>query len=133
MAGQVDLQQLARLEDFASEKSGLKGETERSLSLTEINAFMAANYKRPKGQRRWIDRIVMKGEWPVLLMVMGKDGTNGRYLSLADVRLLLIEQQLPIRMRATGWTFVGIGCGLPKLLQSAMVMGVYPSTTGDDS
>lgn len=41
----------------------------------------------------------MNGEWPVVLKVMGKDGPGGRYLSLADVQRLFVEQQLPERMK----------------------------------
>ena len=42
----------------------------------------------------------MDGEWPVLLKVMGKDGPDGRYLSVADVRSLFVDRRLPRRMLA---------------------------------
>jgi hypothetical protein len=41
----------------------------------------------------------MIGEWPVLLKVMGKEGTTGRYLSLRDVEALFTKRRLPERMR----------------------------------
>jgi hypothetical protein len=40
----------------------------------------------------------MNGEWPILLRVLGKQGKSGRYLSVADVRRLSVERQLPERM-----------------------------------
>jgi hypothetical protein len=40
----------------------------------------------------------MNGEWPVLLQVMGKDGTAGRYLSLREVNTLFLKRKLPSRM-----------------------------------
>jgi hypothetical protein len=40
----------------------------------------------------------MNGEWPVLLDIMGKDGANGRYLSLREIRVLFEERRLPTRM-----------------------------------
>ena len=40
----------------------------------------------------------MIGEWPVLLRVMGKEGTGGRYLGLQDVIDLFKKRSLPERM-----------------------------------
>ncbi|MFN7642489.1 MAG: hypothetical protein ACK5PW_05315 [Burkholderiales bacterium] len=37
----------------------------------------------------------MDGEWPVPLEVTGRDGSGGRYLSVADVRTLVIDRALP--------------------------------------
>ena len=40
----------------------------------------------------------MIGEWPVLLKVMGKEGSAGRYLSLRDVEELFSNRRFPERM-----------------------------------
>lgn len=96
--GEVDPKELARLKEFASQKNSSSGTTELGMSLDEITAFMDANFERAKGKRRRIDRALMNGEWPVLLRVMGKKGTGGRYLSLADVEELAVQRRLPERM-----------------------------------
>jgi hypothetical protein len=96
--GVVDLNQLAGVKQFASEKTSAAGTKAQGLSLDEITTFMKANFKRTKGRRRLVDRAVMQREWPVALKVMGKDGPGGRYLSLDDVRELLVERRLPARM-----------------------------------
>ena len=97
--GEVDPKELARLKEFASLKTSSSGTTELGLSLDEITTFMDANFQRAEGKRRRIDRALMNGEWPVLLRVMGKKGTSGRYLNLADVETLVVERRLPERMR----------------------------------
>lgn len=61
---------------------------------------MDANFARAKGFRRVIDRKLMDGEFPILLQLMGKSSAFGPYLSLAEVRTLFIERQLPERIRA---------------------------------
>ena len=40
----------------------------------------------------------MKGEWPVLLRIMGKGEGDERYLSVAEVRTLFVERRLPERI-----------------------------------
>ena len=42
----------------------------------------------------------MKGEWPVLLDIMGKGEGEQRYLSVAEVRTLFVERRLPDRINA---------------------------------
>jgi hypothetical protein len=96
--GAIDSAELARVQQFASEKTSAAGTKEQGLSLDEITTFMKANFKRAKGRRRLVDRALMQGEWPVLLKVVGKDGPGGRYLSLDDVRELFVERRLPARM-----------------------------------
>jgi hypothetical protein len=96
--GEVNPQELARLKQFASNKTSSAGTTELGLSLDEITTFMNANFKRAK-HWRLVDRALMNGEWPVLLKVMGKDGPDGRYLSLAEVEELIVQRRLPERMR----------------------------------
>ncbi|HEY6796520.1 MAG TPA: hypothetical protein VI248_17735 [Kineosporiaceae bacterium] len=90
--------ELERLGAFASEKTRSDGTTEQGLDLAEITRFMDANYERAAGRRRRIDRRLMNGEWPVLLRVLGREGTTGRYLALDDVRRLVVDRQLPQRM-----------------------------------
>ncbi len=98
--GSVNLQALARLQEFASPKVGSDGGVpELGMGAQEIESFMDANFKRAAGRRRRIDRALMNGEWPVLLKVMGKDGPGGRYLSLADVQRLFVKRRLPKHMR----------------------------------
>ena len=99
VTGEVNSQELARLKEFASQKTSASGASELGLSLDEITTFMDANFKRAEGKRRRIDRALMNGEWPVLLRVMGKNGTMGRYLSFADVETLIVDRRLPERMR----------------------------------
>ena len=96
--GNVDAKELARLKTFASPKVIGSGLTVLGLDSSEITRFMNANYKRAKGRRKLVDRVLMHGEWPVLLKVMGKDGQDGRYLSFDDVQTLVEERRLPDRM-----------------------------------
>ena len=91
--------ELERLKDFASQKTTAGGGRELGLDAADIERMMDANYARAEGHRRLIDRQLMNGEWPVLLLdVMGKDGKHGRYLSLREIRALFVERRLPVRM-----------------------------------
>ncbi|MFK8000641.1 MAG: hypothetical protein AB8H86_13655 [Polyangiales bacterium] len=94
----VNEAELDRLDSFASDKVSADGQTERGLSADELTTMMDANFERAKGQRRRVHRRMMNAEWPVLLKVMGKDGRSGRYLSVADVRHLVVQRKLPERM-----------------------------------
>lgn len=94
----VSAKELARLAEFASEKTDADGHTEPGLDLEELQRMMDANFERAAGNRRSIDRKLMDGEWPILLKVMGKQGKTGRYLSLKEVGELFIERRLPERM-----------------------------------
>jgi hypothetical protein len=60
--------------------------------------MMNENFTRAAGRRRVIDRFLMDGEWPILLKVMGREGKDGRYLSVAEVRQLFLKRKLPERM-----------------------------------
>jgi hypothetical protein len=90
--------ELARLDQFASDKADAQGRTERGLDLAELQRMMDANFERAAGRRRRIDRRLMDGEWPILLKVMGKEGKAGRYLSVQEVRDLFVQRRLPERM-----------------------------------
>jgi hypothetical protein len=90
--------ELDRLDEFASDKVSASGKKERGLDLKELVHMMNENFKRAEGRRRVIDRFLMDGEWPILLKVMGKDGKDGRYLSVTEVRQLFLVRKLPERM-----------------------------------
>ena len=96
--GVVSEAQLERLKEFASLKHPAHGSGEPGLDAGELQAMMDANYQRAAGHRRLLDRTIMEGEWPILLEVMGKEGKQGRYLSLREIWTLFVQRQLPERM-----------------------------------
>jgi hypothetical protein len=95
---QVNSAQLDRLKEFASLKVSGTGTKELGLDAKELEIMMDANYERAGDRRRLIDRQLMNGEWPVLLQVMGKQGRDGRYLSLREIKALFANRRLPSRM-----------------------------------
>jgi hypothetical protein len=95
---EVDEAEIARLADFGKDRQDPSGRMERGLTSPEITAFMNANFERAKGHRRAIDRKLMDGEWPVLLNVMGKGVGDARYLSVSEVRTLVVERRFPDRI-----------------------------------
>ncbi|MBV9984988.1 hypothetical protein [Bradyrhizobium sp.] len=97
-SSRFDQSQLDRMATFGSEKVDANGNTEIGLNLAEITKFMNANFARAKGRRRLIDRRLMDGEFPILLRVMGKQGRDARYLSIAELKTLFAERRLPERM-----------------------------------
>jgi hypothetical protein len=97
--GKVSVANLDRLGEFASDKTDLSGLTERGLSADEITVMMDANFARAGERARSVDRKLMDAEFPVLLTMMGKEGTAGRYLSLAELRTLITDRQLPARIK----------------------------------
>lgn len=94
----VDEAELARLADFGKDRRDPSGGSERGLTIGEITTYMNANFDRARGSRRPIDRLLMNGEWPVLLRIMGKGEGEERYLSVAEVRTLFVERRLPDRI-----------------------------------
>jgi len=96
--GQVDEAEIARLAEFGKDCQDPSGGTERGLTGAEITTYMDANFARAKDIRRWYDRLLMNGEWPVLLNIMGKGEGSERYLSVAEVRTLFVERRLPDRI-----------------------------------
>lgn len=92
--------EIARLAEFGSDWPDPCGGTERGLTGSQINTYMDANFERAKDNRRWYDRLLMKGEWPVLLDIMGKGEGDRRYLSVAEVRTLFVDRRLPERINA---------------------------------
>lgn len=96
--GRVRLAELDRLKDFASTKTTVGGGRELGLDAAELEAMMDANAARAGDRLRLVDRQLMRGEWPLLLEVMGKESADGRYLSLRELRVLFVERRLPARM-----------------------------------
>ena len=94
----VNEAEIARLAGFGKDRQDPWGETERGLTAPEITNYMDTNFDRAKDTRRWYDRRLMKGEWPVLLNIMGKGDGDQRYLSVAEVRTLFVERRLPARI-----------------------------------
>ena len=92
--------EIERLASFGKACQDPAGGTERGLTAEEITAYMNANFERARGHRRWYDRLLMNGEWPVLLSVMGKGVGEARYLSVAEVRTLFVERRFPDRIVA---------------------------------
>jgi hypothetical protein len=96
----VNEAEIARLAEFGKDRQDPAGGTERGLTADEITKYMDANFARAKGKRRWYDRILMMGEWPVLLKIIGKGEGKARYLSVAEVRTLFVDRRLPERIVA---------------------------------
>jgi hypothetical protein len=99
--------EIARLATFGSDYKASDGSVERGLSAAEIKTFMAANFQRAKDQHppsyailHCYYPLLMLGEWPVLLDIMGKGEGKDRYLSVAEVRTLFVEQRFPDRIVA---------------------------------
>ena len=95
---QVNPSELERLKEFASLKASGNGTKEMGLDALELERMMDANYQRAGDRARLVDRLLMEGEWPTLLEVMGKDGQDGRYLSLREIKSLFTKRRLPSRM-----------------------------------
>jgi len=95
---QINETELARLAEFGKDRQDPCGGSERGLTMQDITTYMEANFDRAKGARRWIDRRLMNGEWPILLRIMGKGDGEQRYLSVAEVRTLFVERRLPDRI-----------------------------------
>jgi hypothetical protein len=99
-SARVHESEIARLAGFGTDRRDPFGGTERGLSAQEITTYMDANFERAGAARRRIDRLLMNGEWPVLLNIMGKGHGTERYLSEAEVRTLFVERRLPDRIVA---------------------------------
>ena len=98
--GEVDESEITRLAGFGSDYADGSGGSERGLNSQQITTYMNANFERAKGHRRAIDRLLMDGEWPILLNILGKGEGDDRYLSVAEVRTLFVERKFPARIVA---------------------------------
>ena len=92
--------EIARLAGFGKDRKDPAGGIERGLTAKEIDTFMAANLKRAGDAAHWYYPMLMKGEWPVLLKILGKGKGEERYLSVDEVRTLFVEKRLPERITA---------------------------------
>jgi len=92
--------EIARFASFGKDCNDPSGGVERGLTAKEIDTFMAANLERAGDAARWYYPLLMKGEWPVLLKILGKGEGDARYLSVAEVRTLFVERRLPDRIVA---------------------------------
>ena len=92
--------EIARLAGFGKDRKDPAGGIERGLTANEIDTFMAANLKRAGDAAHWYYPMLMKGEWPVLLKILGKGEGEERYLSVDEVRTLFVEKRLPERITA---------------------------------
>jgi hypothetical protein len=92
--------EIARLATFGKDRPDGAGGTERGLNAKEIETYMTANMGRAGAAARWYYPMLMKGEWPVLLKIMGKGEGDDRYLSVAEVRTLFVEKRFPARIVA---------------------------------
>jgi hypothetical protein len=96
----VHEEQIDRLATFGKDCKDPSGGIELGLTAKEVEAFMAANIERDGAAAHWYFPILMKGEWPVLLKILGKGEGEARYLSVAEVRTLFTERRLPERITA---------------------------------
>jgi hypothetical protein len=92
--------EIDRLASFGKDCKDPSGGIEIGLTAKEVETFMAANIKRDGDAAHWYYPILMKGEWPVLLKILGKGEGEARYLSVAEVRTLFVERRLPERITA---------------------------------
>ena len=96
--GQVSEDQIKRFAGFGRDYPNPDGGMERGLNAQEIKTFMADNLKRDGDKARWTYPIMMQGEWPVLLDILGKGEGEARYLSVAEVRTLFVDRRFPKRI-----------------------------------
>ncbi len=94
--GSFDPEQYERLKTFAKEFSTADGK-ELGIGLKEIKIMMDQNAERAPSKRS-VDRMLMEGEWPVLLQVMQKGEGDDAYLSLDELRILFADRRLPARV-----------------------------------
>ena len=92
--------EINRLGTFGKNRPDGTGGTELGLNAKEIKTYMAANMERAGAAARWYYPILMKGEWPVLLDILGKGEGDERYLSVAEVKILFVEKRFPDRIVA---------------------------------
>ena len=100
VTAEVHEEEIDRLASFGKDCIDPSGGTERGLTGQHIKAYMAANLERAGDAARWYYPMLMEGEWPVLLKILGKGEGEARYLSVAEVRTLFAERRLPDRIAA---------------------------------
>ena len=101
VTGEVHEDEIDRLASFGMDcKDPSGGGVERGLTAKQIETYMAANLERAGAAAKFYYPLLMKGEWPVLLNIMGKGEGEARYLSVAEVRTLFAERRFPDRIVA---------------------------------
>lgn len=98
--GRVHEEEIERFAQFGKPCEDPAGGIEIGLTNDLLKTYMAANIERAKDQARWYDSILMQGDWPPLLAVMGKGEGDNRYLSVQEVWTLFVERRLPDRVTA---------------------------------
>lgn len=98
--GRIHEAEIERLAQFGEPCVDPAGGIEIGLTRDLLKTYMAANIERAKDQARWYDSLLMQGEWPPLLAVMGKGEGDRRYLSVQDIWTLFVERRLPDRVIA---------------------------------
>lgn len=78
--GEVDESEIGCVAGFGSDYTGPGGGTQRGLISKQITTYMDANFTRVKRHRRPIDRLLMNGEWPVPLNILGRGEDEGLQL-----------------------------------------------------
>jgi len=144
VSAHVHEDELARLATFGKERTAPGGSPEIGLTKGEVETFMKANRARAKNNWHWYYWLFMQGEWPVLLNILGKGDGRQRYLSVAEVKTLFVERQLPERIIArleaqpvskpAGGTLrrlVKLGAGAAALLIALLVaIAEFPDQVG---
>ena len=93
--------EIDRLAEFGKDRPDPSGGMERGLTAADIKTYMKANFAARQGSRSaGTTAILMQGEWPVLLRIMGKGEGEQRYISVAEVRTLFVERRFPERITA---------------------------------
>ena len=94
----IDEAEIQRLAEFGSDRPTADGGVERGLDTSQIKTYMDATFARGAGARRWFDRGLMEGEWPILHRIMGKGEGDERDLSVEEVRTLFVQRRFPARI-----------------------------------
>ena len=135
--------QLDRLAEFASNWPNPDGGFEQGLNATQVKTFMNANLQRDGANARWYFPMLMQGEWPVLLRILGKGSGDSRYLSVGEVRTLFKAHEFPQRIiarlkakpapRSKAWAWVRRGALVlvALLLVAGLLWLTFPDVVND--
>jgi hypothetical protein len=96
--GEFDAAEMERFESFGRAYPKADGSgTELGWGLSELKKYLDANQVRGGG--RFIQRhVLMEGELPQLLQLMGQCEGEDRHLSATEVKALYRDQKLPERI-----------------------------------
>lgn len=97
--GAFDPAEFARFESFARAYPSVGGGEELGWGPAELAAYLDANNARGGGG--WIRRhVIMQGEWPPLLRILGQGTGADLHMSATEVRELFEQERLPARVEA---------------------------------